>query len=72
MKLGLYEENELCLRAKIDHKHANTTLRDPVIYRIRYAPHPHSKDEWCIYPLYDFTHCICDSYEGISHSLCSL
>lgn len=70
--MGLYAENELSLRAKIDYKHPNTTLRDPVIFRIRYAPHPHAGDKWCIYPLYDYTHPICDSLEGISHSLCSL
>jgi glutaminyl-tRNA synthetase len=72
MRMGLFAEGEYSLRAKIDYKHANTTLRDPVIYRIRYAPHPHAKDKWCIYPLYDFTHPLCDSLEGISHSLCSL
>jgi len=72
MKLGLYEEGKMCLRAKIDYKNPNTTLRDPVIYRIRYTPHPHSDDKWCIYPLYDFTHPICDSLEGITHSLCTL
>ena len=72
MKKGLYAENEYSLRAKIDCNHPNTTLRDPVIYRIRFSSHPHVGDKWCIYPLYDFTHCICDSLEGISHSLCSL
>lgn len=61
MRLGLFAEGEYSLCAKIDYKHPNTTLRDPVIYRIRYAPHPHSKDKWCIYPLYDFTHPLCDS-----------
>jgi len=47
-------------------------MRDPVIYRIRFTPHPHAGDKWCIYPLYDYTHPICDSLEGISHSLCTL
>ena len=47
-------------------------LRDPPCYRIRYTPHPHVGDKWCIYPLYDFTHCISDSIEGITHSLCTL
>lgn len=72
MRLGLYKENEVCLRAKIDFANPNPTLRDPAIYRIRYTPHPHAGNKWCIYPLYDFTHCICDSIEGISHSCCTL
>lgn len=72
MSKGYYDEGEHCLRAKIDYKHPNTTLRDPVIYRIRYTPHPHVGDKWCVYPLYDFTHGISDSIEGITHSLCSL
>jgi len=72
MRLGLYAEGEYSLRAKIDYAHANPTLRDPVIYRIRYTAHPHSKNKWCIYPLYDYTHPICDSLEGITHSLCTL
>lgn len=72
MRLGLHAEGSISLRAKIDYKHANTTLRDPVIYRIRFAPHPHAGNKWCIYPLYDYTHPLCDSLEGISHSLCSL
>jgi len=45
---------------------------DHVAYRIKYVPHPHAGDKWCIYPSYDFTHCICDSLENITHSLCSL
>lgn len=72
MRLGLYAEGQYCLKAKIDPAHANTTLRDPVLYRIRYTAHPHAKDKWCIYPLYDYTHPICDSIEGITHSLCTL
>lgn len=72
MKKGLYREGEYSLRAKIDYKAANTTLKDPIIYRIRYTPHPHSGNKWCIYPLYDFTHPICDSVEGISYSCCTL
>ena len=60
------------LRAKIDHKSPNTTLRDPAIYRIRFVAHPHVGNKWCIYPLYDYTHPICDSIEGITHSLCTL
>lgn len=72
MRLGLHEEGALSLRAKIDCKHNNTTMRDPVIYRIKFHSHPHVGDKWCIYPLYDYTHPICDSLEGITHSLCSL
>ena len=45
--------------------------QDPVAYRIKYTPHPHTGDAWCIYPTYDFTHCLCDSIENISHSLCT-
>jgi hypothetical protein len=47
-------------------------MRDLVAYRIKYLPHPHAGDKWCIYPSYDFTHCICDSLEHITHSLCTL
>lgn len=47
-------------------------MRDPVAYRIRYVPHPHAGDKWCIYPTYDYTHCIVDSLENITHSLCTL
>ena len=64
--MGLYKEGEYCLRAKIDHKSDNLTLRDPVIYRIRYTSHPHAGDKWCIYPLYDYTHGINDSLEVIA------
>lgn len=72
MKQGLHEEGTFSLRAKIDYKHPNTTLRDPVLYRIRFHAHPHVGDKWCIYPLYDYTHPLCDSIEGVTHSLCSL
>lgn len=72
MKMGLHEEGKLSLRLKIDAGHENPTLRDPHIYRIRYTSHPHCGDKWCIYPLYDFTHCICDSLERVTHSFCSL
>ncbi len=72
MRLGLWDEGKAVLRAKIDYKSPNTTLRDPAIYRIRYVSHPHAGDKWCIYPLYDYTHPICDSLEGITHSLCTL
>jgi glutaminyl-tRNA synthetase len=72
MRCGLYEEGSMILRAKIDMKHPNPTLRDPPIYRIKYVSHPHVGDKWCIYPLYDFTHPCCDSIEGITYSLCTL
>jgi glutaminyl-tRNA synthetase len=58
MRLGMHEEGSLSLRLKIEPAHENPTLRDPHIYRIRYTSHPHCGDKWCIYPLYDFTHCI--------------
>jgi glutaminyl-tRNA synthetase len=72
MKAGFYAEGQACLRAKIDYKSNNTTLQDPTIYRIKFVPHPHIGDKWCIYPLYDFTHSLCDSFEDITHSLCTL
>mmetsp|Transcript_5230 Transcript_5230/g.3945 ORF Transcript_5230/g.3945 Transcript_5230/m.3945 type:complete len:220 (-) Transcript_5230:574-1233(-) len=72
MKEGRFEENHCCLRMKIDMGHENPCMRDPVAYRIRYVPHPHIGDKWCIYPTYDYTHCIVDSLENITHSLCSL
>lgn len=72
MKEGKYKENELCLRMKIDYQHPNTTMRDPVIYRIKHHPHPRTGTQWLIYPMYDFTHCLCDSFENITHSLCTL
>lgn len=72
MRLGEYEEGCACLRAKIDMASPFMVLRDPVIYRIRFAHHHQSGDKWCIYPMYDFTHCISDALEGITHSLCSL
>ena len=59
MRLGLHAEGSLSLRLKIDPSSENPTLRDPHIYRIRYTPHPHAGDKWCLYPLYDFTHCKC-------------
>lgn len=72
MRRGLYEEGKVSLRLKIDPAHVNPTMRDPVAYRIKYTPHPHAKDKWCIYPMYDYTHGICDSLEHITHSLCTL
>ena len=72
MRQGRFEEKECCLRMKIDMTHVNPCMRDPVAYRIKYVPHPHAGDKWCIYPTYDFTHCLCDSLENITHSLCTL
>jgi len=72
MRAGKYEEGEVCLRMKVDMSHPNPCMRDPVAYRIKYVPHPHVGDKWCVYPTYDYTHCIVDSLEWISHSLCSL
>lgn len=72
MKAGFYKEGEVCLRAKIDYKSNITTLQDPVIYRIKYISHPHTGSKWCIYPMYDFAHSLCDSFEDITHSLCTL
>lgn len=72
MTAGFYDEGEMCLRAKIDYQSSNTTLRDPIIYRINYEPHPHVGNKWCVYPLYDFVHSLSDSIEHITHSLCTL
>ena len=72
MTRGFYSEGEACLRMKIDMSSSNPCLRDPVAYRIKYTPHPHVGDLWCVYPTYDFEHCIVDSLENITHSLCTL
>ncbi|GAA4879290.1 glutamine--tRNA ligase [Ferrimonas pelagia] len=72
MKNGEIEEGKACLRAKIDMASSFIVLRDPVIYRIKFAHHHQTGDQWCIYPMYDFTHCISDALEGITHSLCTL
>ncbi len=72
MKAGDFEEGACVLRAKIDMASANISLRDPTIYRILQVPHHRTGSMWCIYPLYDFTHCLSDSIEGITHSLCTL
>jgi glutaminyl-tRNA synthetase len=72
MREGLYAEGECCLRAKIDMASANMNLRDPVLYRVKKAPHPRTGDAWSIYPSYDFAHPFCDAMEGISLSLCTL
>ncbi len=72
MKEGKYEDGSRVLRAKIDMESPNMNLRDPVIYRIQRAYHHNTKNEWCIYPMYDYAHPIEDAIEGITHSLCSL
>lgn len=72
MRNGKFREGECVLRAKIDMKSPNMNMRDPVLYRISYAEHHNTKDEWCIYPMYDFAHPLEDAIEGITHSLCSL
>ncbi|NKF51790.1 glutamine--tRNA ligase [Shewanella sp. WXL01] len=72
MRLGEFKEGECALRAKIDMASPFMCMRDPVIYRIRFAHHHQTGDKWCIYPMYDFTHCISDAIENITHSLCTL
>ena len=72
MKQGEFAEGTACLRAKIDMASSFIVMRDPVIYRIKFAHHHQTADKWCIYPMYDFTHCISDAIEGISHSICTL
>ncbi len=72
MKEGKYADGEKVLRAKIDMASPNINMRDPVIYRICHAEHPHTGDKWVIYPMYDFAHPLEDAIEGITHSLCSL
>ena len=72
MKNGEFKDGEHVLRAKIDMSAANMQLRDPLLYRIRHAHHIRTGDEWCIYPMYDFAHCLSDYIEGISHSVCTL
>ena len=72
MRQGRYAEGECSLRVKMDMQHPNPCMRDFVAYRIRYVSHPHSGDKWCIYPTYDFTHCLVDSIENVTHSLCTL
>ena len=72
MKAGEFPEGSRTLRAKIDMASPNITMRDPVLYRILKVPHHRTGDEWVIYPMYDFTHCLSDSIEGITHSLCTL
>ena len=72
MKQGDYKDGEYVLRLKIDMSSPNINMRDPVIYRIKKFNHHRTGNEWCIYPMYDFTHCISDAIENITHSLCTL
>lgn len=72
MRDGGFEEGKACLRAKIDMASSFIVMRDPVLYRIKFAEHHQTGNKWCIYPMYDFTHCISDALEGITHSLCTL
>lgn len=72
MKKGEFKDGEHVLRAKIDMGAANMKLRDPLLYRIRHAHHFRAGDEWAIYPMYDFAHCLSDYLEGVSHSICTL
>ena len=72
MRKGEFEEGAHVLRARIDMASPNLLMRDPTLYRIKHVPHYRTKDQWCIYPMYDFTHCLSDSIEGITHSICTL
>jgi len=72
MKAGEFPDGAHVLRLKIDMSSSNINLRDPVIYRIRHAHHHRTGDKWCVYPMYDYTHCISDALENITHSLCTL
>lgn len=72
MKNGEFKDGEHVLRAKIDMASPNVVMRDPTIYRIRHMSHHRTGDKWCIYPMYDFTHCLSDALEGITHSICTL
>ncbi len=72
MKEGKFADGEKCLRAKIDMASPNINMRDPVIYRILSLPHHRTGNTWCIYPMYDYAHPICDYMQGVTHSLCTL
>jgi glutaminyl-tRNA synthetase len=72
MRAGEFRDSEHVLRARIDMTSPNINMRDPVIYRIKRAHHHRTGDKWCIYPMYDYSHCISDALEGITHSLCTL
>ena len=72
MRAGEFADGAHVLRARIDMASSNLTMRDPVLYRIKKVPHYRTEDQWCIYPMYDFAHCLSDAIEGITHSLCTL
>ncbi len=72
MKAGEFPDGTRVLRAKIDMASPNIWMRDPVLYRIRHSEHHHTGDQWCLYPMYDFAHCLSDYIEGITHSICTL
>jgi len=72
MKLGKFKEGECVLRAKIDMASSFMCMRDPTLYRIRFEKHHQTKGDWCIYPMYDFAHCLGDAIEGVTHSICTL
>ncbi len=72
MKNGEFDDGSMVLRAKIDMQSGNINMRDPILYRIKRAHHIRTGDKWCIYSMYDFTHCISDALEGITHSICTL
>ncbi|MDP8098693.1 glutamine--tRNA ligase [Pasteurella atlantica] len=72
MKKGEFAEGKACLRAKVDMASPFMVMRDPVLYRVKFATHHQTGDKWCIYPMYDFTHCISDAIERITHSICTL
>jgi len=72
MRAGEFDEGTHVLRAKIDMNSPNVTMRDPIMYRIKKVSHYRTGDSWCIYPMYDFAHCLSDSIEGITHSICTL
>ncbi|MCB1602579.1 MAG: glutamine--tRNA ligase, partial [Xanthomonadales bacterium] len=72
MRAGEFADGSRTLRARIDMRSPNINLRDPALYRIRKVPHQNTGDAWCIYPMYDYAHCISDAVEGITHSLCTL
>jgi glutaminyl-tRNA synthetase len=72
MRAGEFPDGARSLRSKIDMASPNLWLRDPLLYRIRHVAHHHAGDQWCIYPLYDYAHCLSDYLEGITHSVCTL
>ena len=72
MRAGEFADGACSLRAKIDMASPNINMRDPVLYRVRHIEHHQTGSQWCIYPTYDYTHCISDAIEGITHSLCTL